>query len=172
MEAIIVEIKARCDQPEKIKSLLTQLGAETKGVDHQVDSYFKVPSGRLKLREGKIENSLIFYERANQSGPKKSEVWLYKPSSDPSLKQVLSKALGIKVVVDKIRQISFIQNVKFHVDEVKGLGSFIEIEAIDETGNVSEEKLLEQCRYYLKLFEVQPNDLIDVSYSDLLLNGQ
>ena len=119
----IIEIKARCDQPEKIKTILTSKDALFKGVDHQIDTYFQVPNGRLKLREGNIENHLIQYHRPNQAGPKKSSVTLYKTTPNASLKTVLTNALGIKVVVDKKRAIYYIENIKFHVDVVEQLGS-------------------------------------------------
>ena len=71
-------------------------------------------------------------------------------------------------VVDKKREIYFIDNVKFHIDKVKGLGNFIEIEAIDKTGKIGKKKLLEQCNYYIKLFGIKNTDLLSNSYSDLL----
>ena len=77
--------------------------------------------------------------------------------------------MGTKVVVDKKRKIFFIENVKFHLDEVNGLGPFVEIEAIDTKGDIGEEKLQEQCQYYMDLFGIKSTALIAVSYSDLLL---
>ncbi|HFD33211.1 MAG TPA: CYTH domain-containing protein, partial [Gammaproteobacteria bacterium] len=59
----------------------------------------------------------------------------------PTVTFTLTAALGIFKIVDKQRRIYFIGNVKFHIDEVKGLGSFVEIEAIDEDGNIGLEKL-------------------------------
>jgi adenylate cyclase class IV len=59
--------------------------------------------------------------------------------------------------------------VKFHLDHVNNLGSFVEIEAIDSDGKIGKDKLLEQCNYYLKLFKIKQEDLISNSYSDLLL---
>jgi len=168
MSILNVEIKARCDQADKIKAILNNRNAQFIGIDHQVDTYFRVNEGRLKLREGNIENTLIHYLRPDQAGPKQSQVELYHPKPDANLKRVLQKALGVMTVVDKHRAIYFIDNVKFHVDEVKGLGAFVEIEAIDKTGAISSEKLLEQCNFYLDLFEIKTEDLIDGSYSDMI----
>jgi len=165
----LVEIKARCSNPDWIKTQLKEKNADFKGVDHQIDTYFKVPNGRLKLREGNIENTLIFYNRPNQEGPKVSEVELYKPIDPMALKRVLKAANETLVVVDKHRAIFFIENVKFHVDEVKGLGSFMEIEAIDEVGEFTKEQLLEQCQHYMRVLKVQEEDLIHHSYSDMLM---
>ncbi len=172
MPHLNVEIKARCSQPEKIRQLLESRNARFVGLDHQIDTYFKVPNGRLKLREGNIENNLIHYHRSNQAGPKQSSVTLYQSQPNSSLKTALTAALGVLTVVDKKRSIFFIENIKFHIDEVAGLGSFIEIEAIDLDGSIGLEKLEEQCRFYQQLFGVKAGDLVEVSYSDLLPDRQ
>lgn len=164
-----IEIKARCANPQRIRELLLARNAEFCGVDQQIDTYFHTPQGRLKLREGQIENSLVYYEREDQTGPKQSHVSLAALSPQSGMKEILTKALGVLVVVEKQREIYFIENVKFHIDVVTGLGSFIEIEAIDLDGSHGEEKLRQQCQQFLDLFAVAPQDLIADSYSDLLL---
>lgn len=165
---INIEIKARCTDHAAIQKILATQQARYIGLDHQIDTYFQVPSGRLKLRQGNIENSLIFYQRTDQAGPKQSDVQLYQPAEIESLKMLLREALGIKIVVDKQRAIYFIENVKFHLDEVKGLGTFIEIEAIDKDGSIGIEKLQAQCKHYMQLFGIRSTDLVEGSYSDLL----
>ena len=163
---IIAEIKAKSQNQDKIRQILKEHKATFKGVDHQIDTYFKVNEGRLKLREGGIENNLIQYQRSNQKGPKKSTVCLYKSTPGSTLKEVLTNSNGILTIVDKKREIYFIDNVKFHIDEVQSLGHFIEIEAI---GEENYEALLKQCEYYMDLFKVEQDELIDCSYSDLML---
>ena len=164
-----IEIKARCQNPEKIRQILQSHQADFKGMDHQIDTYFNCTTGRLKLREGNIENSLIHYNRSDDAQPKASIVTLEKIAPNSNIKAVLTNALGVKVVVDKHRAIYFIQNVKFHIDEVKDLGSFVEIEAIDVDGSIGREILEEQCAFYMELFGIGEGDLVRVSYSDLLL---
>ena len=171
MKHLNIEIKAKCNDHDRIRCILKSHNADFKGIDHQIDTYFKVNNGRLKLREGNIENFLVFYERENKKGPKQSDFTLFKSDSNSSLKEILIKSLSVLTVVDKQREIYFIENVKFHIDTVKNLGTFIEIEAIDMDGIFSKEKLLEQCNKYLQLFEIPKSDLISVSYSDLLLNN-
>jgi adenylate cyclase class 2 len=170
MNHINIEIKAKCFHPEKVEAFLLSNHARFVGLDHQKDTYFHVPAGRLKLRQGNIENSLIFYNRPNQEGPKQSDFSLSKISDGSATEQVLEKALGVKVIVDKFRKIFFIDNVKFHLDEVPGLGSFVEIEA----GNINDpsktiDMLREQCSYYMAAFEIAESDLIHHSYSDMIL---
>jgi predicted adenylyl cyclase CyaB len=169
MTQLNIEIKTRSNNLELLREILKSQQAKFKGIDHQIDTYFKVNNGRLKLREGNIENSLVHYNREDKEGPKQSHVTFYKSADKSSLKEILTKALGILVVVDKSREIYFIDNVKFHLDSVKDLGTFVEIEAIDAEGSIGKEKLHEQCNYYLDLFKISKEDLISNSYSDLLL---
>ena len=169
MDILNIEIKAHCANPNTIREILLANKAVFKGEDHQVDTYFVVPSGRLKLREGNIENTLIFYDRVEAKGIKKSIVELFHPQKDVgSLKKILLKSMAVKVVVDKKREIYFIDNVKFHIDQVKGLGHFMEIEAISQGDQFSEDHLNKQCQYYINLLKVGKDDFIDQSYSDLL----
>ena len=170
MAILNIEIKAKSNNQEVIRDILKSKNADFRGIDHQIDTYFKINLGRLKLREGDIENNLIHYNRENKEGPKQSDVILYKSVPGSKLKSLLTKALGILVVIDKQREIYFIDNVKFHIDKVKNLGTFIEIEAIDNNESIGKNKLLEQCQFYLDLFKIPKNDLVSVSYSDLMLN--
>jgi adenylate cyclase, class 2 len=172
MSFLNVEIKAKCDNPDLIRNYLISNGAEYRGKDEQTDTYFNVMNGRLKLREGNIENNLIYYERTNQAGPKNSHFHLVKVVDANSLKEILTRSIGVKVIVRKKREIYYINNIKFHIDEVPGLGSFIEIEAGNITADVPEEKLREQCEFYLKEFKIRPENLIDLSYCDMLLRKQ
>jgi adenylate cyclase, class 2 len=163
------EFKARHKSIAEAEQILLEQNPHFVGEDHQVDTYFNVPNGRLKLREGTIEQSLIFYERTNTAGAKQSNVTLYNHQPDPALKSVLTQAVGVKTVVDKKRRIYFIDNVKFHFDKVEGLGEFLEVEAIDKDGSIGIEKLKDQCGYYQHLLGVHESDFMAESYSDLLL---
>jgi len=169
MSFINIEIKARTNNSQIIRQWLLDNNAEFKGIDEQSDTYFTVPHGRLKLREGNIENNLIYYERKNQAGPKQSDFNLLPVENPVALKNVLSAALGIKVIVIKKREIYYIDNVKFHIDQIEGLGHFVEIEAGNKSKDVPVEVLREQCDFYMHAFDVGDEDLIDVSYSDMLL---
>lgn len=166
-----IEIKARHTNAQAAHDWLNAQNADYKGLDHQIDTYFRVPQGRLKLRQGNIECALIQYHRPNEAGPKHSSIAYYQPLPERSadLRQTLDAALGILVVVDKKRHIYFIDNVKFHVDEVQGLGSFVEIEAIDRDGTLGLAHLQQQCAHYQQALSIQAEDLVSVSYSDLLL---
>ena len=169
MSHLNVEIKAKCADPSFIRHYLANNTTDFKGVDEQTDTYFNVSTGRLKLREGKIENNLIFYIRTDQPGPKSSQFHLVKVEDAQGLKEVLEKSCGIKMIVSKRREIYYISNVKFHIDELPELGSFIEIEAGNILANKTERELLEQCNFYLKEFGINEKDLVAESYSDMLM---
>ncbi len=170
MKNLNIEIKAFCDNKDRIREILKQHNADFAGTDQQTDTYFNCTNGRLKLREGNIEYSLVSYQREEKSGPKRSEVIYYHPRQNTPLKKILITSLGELVTVVKSREIYFIDNVKFHLDRVEGLGDFVEIEAIDSKGSLGESALREQCSRFLKLFRIEEKDLIKCSYSDMLLN--
>lgn len=171
MPFLNVEIKAKCPDAHFIRRYLQANDANFIGTDEQTDTYFNVQNGRLKLREGNIEKNLIYYNRENKAGPKQSMFRLVKVEDAAGLKETLKDSLGIKVIITKRREIYYIGNVKFHIDEVPGLGSFIEIEAGNILADLSKEQLKEQCDYYLAAFNIQPEDLIEVSYSDMLIEN-
>ena len=164
-----MEFKARISQQfiRQYEEKLKTLNPRFIGEDFQSDTYFHTRTGRLKLREGRIENALIHYHRPNTPEAKLSEVILYKHQPDQALKDILTLHLGIKTVVRKIRRIYFVDNVKFHFDEVDGLGSFLEVEAIDDGGQHTIQALQAQCDKYFRFFGLTEADLVGESYSDM-----
>ncbi|MBL0356486.1 MAG: class IV adenylate cyclase [Chitinophagaceae bacterium] len=170
MAILNVEFKAITKDVVAAENTLLQHNPVFIGEDHQIDTYFNVPNGRLKLREGNIENALIHYERENTAGSKSSRVLLYQHLPDENLKAALAKALGVKAIIDKKRKIYFVDNVKFHFDIVQNLGTFIEVEAIDTDGSIGMEKLQQQCDQYAVIFNVEKTDFMAVSYSDMIIS--
>lgn len=171
MRVINVEVKARCANAERVRAVLRERGARFAGADHQVDTYFRVPEGRLKLRQGNIENALIYYRRPDAVGPKQSDVLLYPVERGAELRALLAAALGMLVTVDKQREIYYVGNVKCHIDDVQGLGSFVEIEAAGDE-HADRDGLLKQCREYMEAFGICDADLVAGSYSDLIIGSQ
>ena len=169
MSILNIEFKATTKNLAALEALLLQHNPVFIGEDHQIDTYFNVAVGRLKLREGNIENALIHYERENTAGAKSSHILLYQHQPDKTFKEILIKTMGIKAVVDKRRKIYFINNVKFHFDTVEGLGTFVEVEAIDKDGSIGKEKLQAQCDEYAALLGIAAEDFCALSYSDMIL---
>lgn len=166
--ALNVEIKARCADLSVIENLLNGQNARFVGTDMQRDVYFKVANGRLKLRIGTIENQLIHYQRTESDAVRVADVLLYAHAQEPDLEAILTRALGILTIVEKTRKIFFIENVKFHLDSIKNLGTFVEIEAIDRQNNLGEAYLRQQCNFYINLFDLKADDFLYCSYCDLL----
>lgn len=169
MNGVTIELKARCPAPARIRAILRSRRAIFKGLDRQIDTYFCVPSGRLKLREGRIENALIYYKRANKKRFKRCDAFLYKRRGTKALKKIFERAFGVLAVVDKTREIYFLGNVKFHIDCVKKLGSFVEVEVFGHANRTKPEKLKKQCRFYQRLLGISKKDLLADSYSDQIL---
>jgi adenylate cyclase, class 2 len=170
MSIINIEFKAKATDIDVLEQKLKNLNPSYIGIDEQKDTYYNVQKGRLKLREGNIENALIWYDRQNIQGAKQSDILLYKHAPDEALKHILQTLHGVKVIVHKKRKIYFVDNVKIHFDEVNELGTFIEVEAIDKDGTIGIEKLQKQCNDFIQFFGVQQNDFMELSYSDLLMN--
>jgi adenylate cyclase, class 2 len=164
------EFKAKATNISLAEENLRSLNPLFAGEDHQTDTYFNVAKGRLKLREGNIENALIWYQRENIDGAKQSDILLYKHEPEEALKNILIKVHGIKTIIKKRRKIYYIDNVKFHFDKVNDLGEFLEVEAIDKDNTIGIQKLKDQCTYYANFFKVNEKDYVQHSYSDMLLD--
>jgi predicted adenylyl cyclase CyaB len=167
MKVLNFEFKARLRDDSHIRAALRRLRARALGTDRQVDTYFRVPLGRLKIREGRIENSLIFYQRSNAARARRSHVDMMLLPRRNSLRAILSRALPVFAVVAKRREIYFVGNVKIHLDRVRGLGKFVEVEAMTRSGNMR--KVRAQAAKFQKLFGIAPKDIVSLSYSDLIL---
>ena len=167
MKIVNFEFKARIDDEQRVREALRRLKARSIGTDHQIDTYFQVPSGRLKVREGRIENALIFYRRNNARRARQSAVEMMLLPRRNSLRAILGRALATLAVVDKRREIYFVKNVKIHLDRVRQLGKFLEVEAISRRGNVK--KIRSQARRFQQLFGITAKDIVAESYSDLIL---
>jgi predicted adenylyl cyclase CyaB len=163
-----IEIKARYEEHDIARQFLKDNNAKFHGIDNQLDIYFQVNNGRLKLRKGQIESALVFYKRDNKKGVKVSEYYLYHSKNFDKLELILRESIDILVEVRKKREMYFIDNVKFNLDEVESLGRFIEIEAI--TDNESEfTRLHKLVESYIKNLKIKETNLQSHSYSDLIL---
>ena len=164
---INLEIKARCDDLEAFKSRILQLPVSYEGEDSQLDTFFNVPQGRLKLRESTMYGKILIpYIRPDRDGPKQSEYQLIPISDAGKTKSLLSEILGIKGEVKKRRRIYLYENVRIHLDEVENLGNFIEFEAvIDDANQIGDNK--EKVQWLLEYFDIKPDHLIERAYIEL-----
>ncbi|MGH2742073.1 MAG: cytidine deaminase [Thermoleophilaceae bacterium] len=165
-----VELKARDPQPERRLKLALALGADDRGEIAQRDTYFSHARGRLKLREQQPgETELIQYRRSDT--PDARESWYRRvPVADgPAMREALDAALGTLVVVEKTRRLLLWENVRIHLDEIEGLGGFIELEALaaPDADLAAERDKVERLRAEL---EIADDSLVAGSYSDLVLD--
>ena len=186
-----IEIKARITgAAEAVHERATRIADSGPTLITQEDTFFVVPRGRLKLREfggaaescgacgpeGGAERSdrataeLIFYERPDTEEPMASTYSLVVVPDPPALKAALSAALGVRGVVSKRRTLYLAGETRIHVDEVDGLGSFLELEVVLGTagGVTSQEDGVARCRELMDALGVDEHDLIDRAYIDLL----
>jgi homotetrameric cytidine deaminase len=165
-----LELKARDPDPARSLEAALALGAEDRGAIEQRDTYFTRARGRLKLREQRPgEAQLIAYERADAAGPRPSDYQLV-PVPDPArLGDALDAALGTLAVVVKRRRLLLWEGVRIHLDEVEGLGSHLELEAVAAPGSdlERERRKLERLRSELAIEDAA---LVAGSYCDMLLD--
>lgn len=169
-----IEIKAKCKNLNEAREIAQKLKTDYIGNLHQVDTYFKTKDGRLKLREiNDKEAQLIPYYKEYSTGPMKSRYSLLPVNDVDNLKYILDKTLGTITVVDKKREVFLIDNVRVHLDEVKGLGTFIEFEAVyEETSPSDKEREVARVSGLMDIFKIQEKDLLDKSYIDYLLGDK
>jgi len=172
MVSVNVEIKARDADPEATAARCQALGATDQGVLHQRDTYFAGRHGRLKLRvEDGSAAELIAYRRPDTTEAEES-AFIRAAAADPAaLREALDAALGQTVVVVKRRRLWLWEHVRIHLDDVEGLGTFIELEAMVGPGlNTPEEAAAKVARLRSEL-AIADDALVAVGYSDLLQNG-
>lgn len=165
-----VEIKAKHPNLARAREIAVVLGAKCVGLDHQIDTYFKTPTGRLKLRESSLSGAqLIPYVRDDQTGPKKSNYAVLPVPEVERTKQLFAELLGVEQIVEKHREIFLLDNVRIHLDDVKGLGTYFEFEAVyTDDSKESEKREHEKVRSLLAAFEIDPDQLLTGSYRELV----
>lgn len=167
----LVELKARIGDLRIIRKKLTKLGAQHIGTYQQTDLYFEVPKGRLKLREAKgdDEAELIYYERENVAGPKRSDVYILKIKKPCFFTDLLKKALKTRIVVDKVREIYRLEGTQIHLDSVRKLGAFVEFERETLASGDTTRKDLRVLEELREKLGISPENLESLSYSDIIL---
>jgi len=167
-----IELKARCADLARAAKAAESLGAVAQGVLVQTDTYFRVPHGRLKLREisggeGGERAELIRYDRPDHADFRASDYDVI-PVADPvTMKSALRRALGIRGEVHKRRNLYLRHNVRIHLDDVQSLGTFIEFEAVMNEGE-DDAQSLERLRILREAMQIRDEDRVAQSYSDLL----
>lgn len=164
-----VEIKARVVNQGAIRRRAEALAGGPAELLVQEDTFFACPEGRLKLRRfGDGNGELIFYRRDDTAGPRESE-FFKAPVSDPdALCETLGVALGVLGQVRKRRELHLVGQTRIHLDEVEGLGWFLELEVVlqEDQAPAEGERIANELMAALGITRA---DLVDVAYVDLIL---
>jgi len=163
-----IELKCQCrDLKAAIATVLKLSPLVDAGLQHQIDTYFFVPHGRLKLREiVGVRAELIWYDRSDEARSRQSDYRLTPITHPAELKASLAAGLGVRGEVVKRRHVLLWHNVRIHLDEVEGLGSFIEFEAVISNGE-DEATGHARLKHLCEVLNVSPEDYLDKSYADL-----
>ncbi len=163
-----IEIKARVRDYESLKSRVESLSDAQVQIIPQVDTFFHCPNGRLKLRLLTPDQAqLVYYERADSDGPKRSEYHIFETDDPDHLKTALGLALGIRGEVKKVRSLYLVDQTRIHLDEVSGLGRFVELEVVLRDGQTEAEGLL-IANQLMRDLGIVNEDLIVDAYMDLI----
>lgn len=164
-----IEIKAYVADLAALTARAAVIADEGPVEIRQDDTFFSCERGRLKLRAFSAEEGeLIFYRRTDQPGPKQS-FYLRTPTASPdSLREALTLAYGEVGRVRKRRTLFMVGRTRIHLDEVEGLGDFLELEVVlreDESLDAG----VREAEELMARLQVQPSQLIDRAYVDLLV---
>ncbi|MHC4991018.1 MAG: class IV adenylate cyclase [Planctomycetota bacterium] len=142
------------------------VGAERVGLMRQTDEYFRMADGRLKRRTSPGEpTEWILYDRFDSVVPRPSDY--ERLSEQQARRRWGSLSLRPWVTVSKTRELWMLDNVRIHLDQVDGLGRFIEFEAVVSASH--DDETCEQAVHHLRrVFEPWMGEPIAVSYADLV----
>jgi predicted adenylyl cyclase CyaB len=163
-----IEIKARVRDFAALRIRAESLSDTPVQVIPQEDTFFFIPKGRLKLRVLAPEHAqLVWYARGDDTGPKRSDYQIYETSNPENLKSTLSLALGVRGKVKKIRYLYLAGQTRIHLDDVEGLGYFMELEVVMRPGQ-SDAEGLAIAEALMKKLDIAPDDLLEGAYMDMM----
>ncbi len=163
-----VEIKARLADPGRQREIAAGLADGPSERIEQEDTFFRVPRGRLKLRDlGGGRGELIAYDRGDSTGPSESRYAIFPVSDSAALRDLLRSVLDVRRVVRKRRELFRLGRTRVHLDRVEGLGAYLELEVVLEPGEPREAGEA-VARDLVRKLEIADRDRVDVAYVDLL----
>ena len=163
-----LELKARISSLRRAAHIARTLTTGRSLTLYQIDTYFRVSRGRLKLRgHSRATAQLIFYHRSNRRSARTSQYAIVPVSNPHPLKQMLSAAFGVKAVVKKQRALYRYRNARIHLDRVAGLGTFIEFEVLVTRGRRQASSLMKEL---MTAFGIEKKSIVGGSYSDFILH--
>lgn len=163
-----LEIKTRVPDWERIRTELGRLGARDDGPETQHDLFYAAPHGRLKLRLSSRDGAaLIHYRREDAPRVRASDYTRVPVADGEALARLLDAALGRTGEVRKHRHLFWVDNVRVHLDEVEGLGRFLELEAVVDADH-PDDVCRRRAEALLQAFGIAPEQRQATAYVDLL----
>ena len=163
-----IEIKARVRDFDRLRQRAEELSDTPVQVIQQEDTFFNTEKGRLKLRVLAPDHAqLIYYLRSDQGGPKRSDYHIFETPDPENLKRVLELAYGIRGVVKKTRYLYMVGQTRVHLDDVEGLGQFMELEVVMQAGQ-SDADGQAIAEGLMSKLGVEKEDLLEGAYMDLI----
>jgi adenylate cyclase class IV len=107
---INLEIKVAAPNLEEVKDKAVKIDAKNKATLSQIDTYFLVGNKRLKLREEKGANYLVYYVRDNKENSKLSKYKIINIHKNLVwwVKKLLSFIFSIKIIVNKKKRFVYL----------------------------------------------------------------
>ena len=163
-----IEIKATAEDLQALRAVARELADGPGETLHQLDVFFQVERGRLKLRIFSDEaGELIHYHRADTAGARRSSYRIYPTRRPGELRALLAAALEEGLSVEKKREVYLAGQTRIHLDEVAGLGSFVELEYVLRENQPAEEGRRVVAELMTRL-QIDESDLVPCAYADLL----
>jgi predicted adenylyl cyclase CyaB len=135
-----IEIKAQVGDLDQIRTRARSLASSPCVILQQTDTFFAVPSGRLKVREfADGTGELISYQRPDQCGPRESVYTRYPCQNARALSETLGGVLPVRGTVLKRREVFLVGRSRIHLDQVYNLGLFVELEVVLSDGEPAEQ---------------------------------
>lgn len=162
-------LKARLQDRKGTEEQLHAIGAVFIGLDMQTDTYFKVPpdsyrNDRLKLRQGTLGSLITHYQRMSETGVERTVVFRYDVNPSPeAIKQFLREHDRIGLVL-KERRIFNLDGVLIHLDRLQTGEEFVEIEAKDHKGTISDNDLKAECLHVSRMLQIEKADIVPTGY--------
>jgi predicted adenylyl cyclase CyaB len=171
-----LKVRVTSDALATLRAMLAGSAGHDFDIQRQEDRYFRVPEGRLKLRtittrDGASRAELIAYRRPDESLSRWSAYRITSLAAEQSesLAGTLEQVLPVLVVVRKRREIIIHGATRIHLDEVEGLGAFVELETVVK--DQSEDEAVAEHQTVIEMLNLDRWPSCAGSYSDLLLRA-